>query len=143
MTMILPCYYLDNPLSADERRFVEQALLGPWAKFKTCASSLEEKRVPVVLPLPNENGEYNDTPQQRAELVRHHLQHAGIRRDAGHQVVWIMPRDQQWDAVFQYAIRRETGFGPFVVQRWYREGEHTVRGQIRVIDTQLLLEGLE
>lgn len=143
MTSILSCYYLDEPLSAEERLFVEQALLGPWAKFKTGATALSEKRVPLVLPLPDRHGAYGDTPEQRAERIRGNLRHAGIQEDSGRQIVWIMPRDKEWDAIFQFAIREETGFGPFVVQRWYPEHDQTVRAQVRVIDTQMLITGLE
>jgi hypothetical protein len=70
------------------------------------------------------------------------LRHAGIRAFNGRQVVWVMPRDTDWDAVFQYAIREETGFGPFVAQRWFIEDGVQVRGSVRVVNTQMLLCGL-
>lgn len=78
----------------------------------------------------------------RAEHVRANLRHAGIRADAGRQVLWVMPRDSDWDAIFQFAIREETGFAPFVAQRWFLEQGVLVRGSVRVIDTQMLLRGL-
>lgn len=143
MPSTLSCYFLDQPLSAEERPFVEQALLGPWAKFKTGAQSLVEKRVPQVLPAPTEDGSYPLSLEQRAEQIRRNLRHAGIRTDCGRQVVWIMPEDSEWDAIFQYAIREETGMAPYVVQRWYRQGTQMQRGALRVIDTQLLIQGLE
>ena len=143
MALILSCYYLDEPLSVAERLFVEQALIGPWAKFKTGASALLEKRVPLVLPAPDVRGGYRDKPEQRADRIRGNLRHAGIQSDAGRQVVWVMPQDLQWDAIFQFAIREETGLAPFVVQRWYRDQQQVVRGQARVIDTQMLIAGLE
>lgn len=143
MALTLSCYFLDDPLSSDERQLVESSLLGPWAKFKTGAVALIEKRVPLVLPLPDAQGRYPGTPEQRAAHMRRHLRHAGIRADAGRQVLWIMPADPEWDAIFQYAIREETGFAPYVVQRWYRQPEGIVRGQVRVVDTQMLINGLE
>lgn len=143
MALTLSCYFLDDALSRDERQFVESAMLGPWAKFKTGATALTEKRVPLVLPLPDAQGHYPGTPEQRATSVRSHLRHAGIRSDTGRQVVWIMPQDPEWDAIFQYAIREETGFAPYVVQRWYRQQNSIVRGKVRVVDTQMLIEGLE
>ncbi|MBI1892059.1 MAG: hypothetical protein HYS18_15540 [Burkholderiales bacterium] len=143
MSHSLSCYFLDQALDDAEREFVAQALLGPWAKFRTGASSLKEKRVPLVLPAPGTGGGYQDSPELRAEQVRRNLRHAGIREDAGRQVVWIMPADSEWDAIFQFAIREETGFGPYVVQRWYRDQDRIVRGKIRVVDTQMLLRGLE
>lgn len=144
MTFILSCYYLDEPLSLEELLFTEQTLLGPWAKFKTGAASLVERRVPLVLPAPDSAGRYDDLPEQRARRIRGNLLHAGIAADIGRQVVWIMPADVRWDAIFQFAIREATGLAPFVVQRWYRNAhQQVVRGQVRVIDTQMLITGLE
>ncbi|QAU32891.1 hypothetical protein [Janthinobacterium sp. 17J80-10] len=142
MARILSCYYLDDPLSDDERRLVEQSLLGPWAKFRTGAVLLIERRVPAVLPLPDATGQFGGTPEQRATRIRSHLRHAGIMDDAGQQVVWVMPQDREWDAVFQFAIRESTGFGPYVVQRWFERDIARQRGSARIVDTQMLLDGL-
>ncbi len=142
MALVLSCYYLDDPLSDDELHFVSQALVGPWAKFRTGASALVQKRVPAVLPLPNGDGLYDENREQRAERIRTNLRHAGIRTDNGRQVVWVMPRDTDWDAIFQFAIRKETGLAPYVAQRWFMEDGVLVRGSVRVVDTQMLLRGL-
>jgi hypothetical protein len=142
MPRALTCYYLDAPLAENDLEFVERTLLGPWARFKTGAASLVQKRVPAVLPLPKEDGTFEEDPEQRARRVRSHLRHAGIQADNGRQVVWVMPRDPAWDAVFQFAIRLETGFAPFVAQRWFMENGDLVRGEIRLVDTQMLVQGL-
>ena len=142
MARDLSCYYLDEPLTDIERQFVERVLIGPWAKFKTGASAILQRRVPLVLPTPCEDGTYSETREQRAERIRPNLRHAGIRKDNGRQVIWVMPRDPTWDAIFQFAIREETGLAPFVVQRWFVEGLDTVRKDVRIIDTQMLLQGL-
>jgi hypothetical protein len=142
MAFILSCYYLDEPLTDDEMQFVGSALIGPWAKFRTSASRLEQKRVPAVLPMPDENGIFAESREVRAERVRSNLRHAGIRADAGRQVVWVMPQDADWDAIFQFAIREETGFAPYVAQRWFPEDGELVRGRVRVIDTDMMLRGL-
>lgn len=143
MARILSCYYLDDPLSDDERRLVEHTLLGPWAKFRTGAAFLIERRVPAVLPLPDATGHFDGTPEERAGRIRSHLRHAGIMEDAGRQVLWIMPQEREWDAVFQFAIRASTGFGPYVVQRWFDRGALRQRGHARIVDTQMLIDGLE
>jgi hypothetical protein len=143
MVRALSCYYLDTPLSDAERSLVEEVLLGPWAKFKTGANALSEHRVPNVLPLPDETGHFSQTPEQRASRLRTNLRHAGIMRDAGHQVVWIMPQDTAWDAIFQFAIREETGFGPYVLQRWVLEDRVLRPCEPRIVDTQKLIEGLQ
>lgn len=143
MAHALSCYFLDLPMSAAERSLVECALLGPWARFKTGASILTERRVPNVLPLPDDLGRFTDTREQRAERIRANLRHAGIGADAGHQVVWVMPRDSEWDAIFQFAIREETGFAPYVLQRWFRENGELARREARIVNTQMLLQGLQ
>jgi hypothetical protein len=143
MPLILPCYYLDEPLSEDELQFVHRMLTGPWARFRTGAAALEQRRVPAVLPLPEADGSYAEGREQRAERVRANLRHAGIRAHAGRQVVWVTPQDAEWDAIFQFAIREETGFGPYVAQRWYPENGVSARGQLRVVDTHMLLRGLQ
>lgn len=142
MTSILSSYYLDEPLNDSELQFVWQTLVGPWAKFKTGASSIVQKRVPGVLPVPDSNGNYRHDREHRAVIVRGNLRHADIISDAGQQVIWVMPKDAEWDAIFQFAIRLETGFGPFVVQRWFKDKNVLVRGEIRVVDTHRLLQGL-
>ncbi|HCE08108.1 MAG TPA: hypothetical protein DEQ40_05815 [Oxalobacteraceae bacterium] len=142
MGLSLPCYYLDDPLTGEELQFIAQILLGPWAKFKTGADSLEQKRVPLVLPLPDMSGGYPVTREQRAERVRRNLRRAGIRADNGRQIVWVTPRDHEWDAIFQFAIRQETGLSPYLAQRWFVENGATVHGAVRVVDTQMLVEGL-
>ncbi|MDB5769983.1 MAG: hypothetical protein V7606_111 [Burkholderiales bacterium] len=142
MARALSCYYLDAPLAANELQFVRQALIGPWAKFKTGATSLVQRRVPVVLPVPDEHGVYAEDREQRAERVRGNLRHAGMQADAGRQVVWVMPRDAEWDAIFQFAIRLETGFAPFVAQRWFMENGILVRGEVRVVNAHMLMQGL-
>jgi len=142
MPRILSCYYLEEQLTGDELRFVEQALIGPWAKFKTGAAILEQKRVPTLLPVPDEHGAYAEDRERRAERMRAPLRHAGIRADAGRQVVWVTPRDADWDAIFQFAIREETGYAPYVAQRWFPQDGARRRGPIRVVDTEMLLRGL-
>src|SRR5690606_3254641 len=123
--------------------FVAGTLVGPWARFRIGATALRQVQVPNVLPLPDERGNFAHSPEERAQLVRRHLRRAGLSRDAGRHVVWVMPRDAEWDAIFRHAIRAETGFGPFVAQRWFDQCGQRVRGALRVIDTDMLLRGLE
>ncbi|WP_148415310.1 hypothetical protein [Noviherbaspirillum massiliense] len=143
MAFILSCYYLDEPLGAEELAFVERTLLGPWARFKTGAEMLVQKRVPLVLPLPDlQDGGYSESREQRAQRIRPHLHHAGIRGDNGRQVVWVAPPNADWDAIFRFAIQTETGYAPFAVQRWSFDSSEPLRTALRVVDTQLLLQGL-
>lgn len=139
---MLSCYYIDEPLAGEELLFVEQVLLGPWSKFRTWATELVQKRVPLVIPAPGPDGGYAHTREQRAARVRANLRRAGMGEDHGRQVVWVTPRDPEWDAIFQYAIRVETGVSPYVAQRWIVQNDVPVRAALRVINTQMLLDGL-
>jgi len=143
MEKILSCYYLDEALDEEEMRFVTRTLIGPWARFKTGATALRQKRVPLVLPTPDPHGIHTHDREQRAQGIRSNLRHAGIHADCGRQVVWVTPRDADWDAIFQFAIHEETGFGPFVAQRWFLHDGVLVRGPLRVVDTQMLWRGLK
>lgn len=141
--MHLSCYYLDQALDEQEHAFVVRTLLGPWARFKTGARELREVRVPAVLPLPDAAGGYGESREARAHRVCANLRHAGIRADAGRRVVWITPADPDWDAIFQFAIREETGYAPYVAQRWFLRDGALMRDSLRVVDTEMLLRGLE
>lgn len=141
MSTPLSCYFLDEALNDDELRIVRAVLIGPWARFRTGAAELLQRRVPAVLPAPDEHGAYAFGREERAEQVRANLRHAGIRVDCGRQVLWVAPRDADWDAIFQYAIRRETGYAPFVAQRWFVQNGTLMRG-MRVVDTDILWRGL-
>jgi hypothetical protein len=142
MALILPCFYLDMPLSDAEVVFVRQSLIGPWAKFKTGAADIAQQRVPAVLPAPDETGHYAESREARAERIRANLRHAGITKWNGRQVLWIMPRDREWDAIFQFAIREETGYGPYVAQRWFPDNGALVQGTMRIVDTDTMLRAL-
>ncbi|NEX63554.1 hypothetical protein [Noviherbaspirillum galbum] len=142
MPFLLPCFYLDEPLDEEDLAFVRRSLTGHWARFKTGAADVEQRRVPAVLPAPDEHGRYADTREERAERIRANLRHAGIRQWNGRQVLWVMPRDTDWDAIFQFAIREETGFGPYVAQRWFPENGVLVRNTIRIVDTDAMLRRL-
>lgn len=142
MSFVLSCYYLDEPLTGEELQFALRTLVGPAARFRTGAGALLQRRVPAVLPLPDKDGAYTESPERRAERIRAHLRHAGIGADRGQQVLWVMPRDHDWDAVFRFAIHKETGCAPFVAQRWFGQQGRLVRGSVRIIDTDMLVRGL-
>ena len=141
MSVPLSCYYLDEPLTDEEQTFLAQILIGPWARFKTGADYLVQRRVPFVVAAPEPSGQYLHSREHRSGQIIAHLRRAGIRADYGRRVAWLMPRDINWDAIFQFAIRRETGFGPYVVQRPFAD-DGLAPGQVRVIDTHMLLQGL-
>jgi hypothetical protein len=95
-----------------------------------------------VLPLPDDDNRYAQDRWQRAQWVSHHLRHAGIDADCGRQVLWVMPPDIDWDAVFRVAIQQETGLAPYVAQRWFNEQGKIVRRELQIVDTQWLLSRL-
>jgi hypothetical protein len=76
------------------------------------------------------------------ELLKKHLIRAGLRKDAGRQVVWAMPKDTAWGVRFQLSIFEITGFYPYVVQRWSRDDAGAlVKRDIRLIDGHGMMGG--
>ena len=138
---VINCYYMDEPLTEEEQEFVGRTLLGPWARFKTGAKSLAQRRVPTVLPTRNADGSFDQDMEERVRVARANLRRAGIGDDRGHQVAWIGARDAHWTGLMMFAIGEETGFAPYFVKRWFLEGEAFVRGEIQIIDGHGLMYG--
>jgi len=132
---ILHCYYLDEPLNDEEREFVEATLLGPWARFKTGAKSLGQRRVPSVLPMPGAEFSNEKSWEKMFGILSNNLSHAGIGDDRGKQVAFIGPREIRWAALFQNVIYEETGFMPYLLKRWFPVGDDFERQEIQIIDT--------
>ncbi|QEM69106.1 hypothetical protein FO488_13670 [Geobacter sp. FeAm09] len=137
-------YYLDEPLSNDELTFVTKSVLEKDFSELVSVKLFEQIRVPGVWPAPNTNGKYKETsPEPHIALVRKNIQKAGIFRDVGKQVVWVMPKATYWGAIFQMAIFEETGYYPYVAQRWYVEDGESVKGDLRLIDGHGMMGGKE
>jgi len=135
-------YYLDEPLIDEEVVFVTNSVLEKDFTGQGCDKIFEQIRVPGVWPTPNSKGQYEGTgPKSHINLVRKNLQKAEISRDAGKQVVWVMPKETYWGAIFQMAIFEETGFHPYTAQRWYFENGKQVKGEIRLIDGHGMMGG--
>ena len=132
-------YYLDEPLDEDELTFLKESI----AQFEDIRSiqSMEQKRVPKVLPVPNTEGKFEENIEDRIELVKNSLIKAGIEKDIGNQVTWVLPKEMHWSALFQTAIQEVTGFSPYVAQRWHSEEEGIVKGEMRVLDGHGLFVG--
>lgn len=137
----LSCYCLDEPLTPEERAFAEETLLGTDARFQTGATELEERRIPNVLPVPGEEGLFATEPTAHVEAIKKNLRRAGIRGDGGVQVLFVLPQSLQWGSLFQMAIYEETGFFPYVLQRWYYDSEEPERREPRIFDAHGLHGG--
>lgn len=141
MKKTLSCYYLDEPLSTEEREFAETSLLGKNSRFDTGATTLVEKRIPNILPLPGKDGLFSSDPRDRIQLIKANLRRAGIRGDGGNQVLLILPKDISWSTIFQMAIYEDTGYYPYTIQRWYY-GENTIeKGEPRIMDGHGMMGG--
>lgn len=143
MGKVLNCYYLDEPLTPEERKFAEETLIGANSYYATGATSLVEKRVPNLLPVLDENSSFSDDVTARIQLVKKNLRKAGIRSDGGKQVVFVMPKDIGWSGVFQMAIHEETGFSPYAIQRWYYDEDEPERRDPRILDVHGMIGGKE
>ena len=135
---VLPCYYLDEPLSNTDVASLIAAL--PARAWQSAAKGiLEQHRVPMVLPLPDAAGRFSQTPVQRTEQVCANLRAAGIAAHQGRQVVWVVPQDLQWSAVFTLSIQMETGYLPYAVRRWARVNGEVLPSPVRVIDMAAMM----
>ena len=126
----IPVYYLDEPLSDDDREFIIASLVERDGIADD--SVIEETRVPNVLPaddsVPRDSGADTD-------LLKNHLIRAGLRKHAGQQIVWVMPKSTAWGVRFQFSIFEITGYYPYVLQRWsFNEDESIERRDTRLID---------
>ena len=139
MDKTLSCYYLDEPLSPEEREFAEESLIGKDARFLTGATSLVERRIPNILPVPGQDGLFSSDLASDVQLVKANLRRAGIRADGGKQVLLVLPKDIEWGAIFQMAIHHETGYSPYTLQRWYYDGEQIERRDPRIVDVHGLM----
>jgi len=137
----LSCYYLDEPLSPDEREFAEETLLGLDARFRTGALEFEERRIPNVLPVPGKEGLFSKELTEHLATIKKNLRKAGIRGDGGVQVLFVLPQSLQWGSLFQMAIYEETGFYPYTLQRWYYDGDKPERREARILDGHGLIGG--
>lgn len=141
MNKILSCYYLDEPLSPEEREFAEELLLGKDSRFHTGATTLTEKRIPNILPVPGKEGFFSSEPSTHIQLIKGNLRKAGIRADGGKQVLLVLPKELSWATIFQMAIYEETGYYPYTLQRWYYRKETIEKADPRIVDVHGLTEG--
>ncbi|GAB2534186.1 hypothetical protein [Rhodanobacter koreensis] len=138
METTIPVYYLDEPLSDEDRTFI----LGSLAAREGIGlnSKIIQNRVATVLPA-HVDGTLRE-PTSDIELLKKHLVRAGLRKDAGRQVVWVMPKDTAWGARFQLSIFEITGFYPYVLQRWScNEDGALVKRDTRLIDGHGMMGG--
>ena len=140
MATTIPVYYLDEPLNDEDSAFVVEALI---ARESTSADSkIAQNRVATLFPA-HVDGAIRE-PATDIELLKKHLIRAGLRKDAGRQVVWVMPRDIAWGVRFQLSIFEITGFYPYVLQRWSRgEDGAVVKRNTRLIDGHGMMGGKE
>jgi len=130
-------YYLDEPLNQGELESIQEFLVErEGIKY---ANIIEQIRIPAVLPAPDLDGKYRNDLRKLIDNVKNNFVRAGLIRDYGQQIVFVMSKDNFWNGIFQLAISEITGFYPYVVQRWYYVDDKIVRGDIRLIDGQGLM----
>ncbi len=124
-------YYLDEALADQELEQLRVAVCNPAAE-----TPLDQVRVPCVLPATQGPEDTHDaTDRHLYQLAIRHLRRAGLDRDFGHQVGWVLPRDTRWREIFQTAIDRVTGYLPVTIQRWRATDHGTLeRAPLCVMD---------
>ena len=127
------CYFIDEPLSPGEVTEVE-GLLTTCDDDGSSNVSIEQVRVPFVLPAPEPEGGYRKSPGELIKSARGNLRKAGIEAQSGCQVIWLTTADLIWASIFQTAIYNETGFFPISVHRWRVENGKVVKKGLIVKD---------
>lgn len=128
--MTVRVYYLEQPLSGDDVALVA-AELGQ-------DSTIEQVRIPHVLPVLAE-GKWSEKRHRKHEtLLRKHLRAAGITHDCGSQVILVAPLDLYWYSIISGAVEAETGAYPWLVQTEQQREAIGNPGSTRILD----MEGL-
>lgn len=124
-------YYLDEALADRELEQLRVAVCNPATE-----TPLDQVRVPCVLPATQDPADAHDsTDRHLYQLAIRYLRRAGLDRDFGHQVGWVLPRDTRWRGIFQAAIERVTGYLPVTIQRWRTADDGTLeRAPLCVMD---------
>jgi hypothetical protein len=122
-------YYLDRPLTEEEAKFIQNTL----------ETSIEQIRIPFILPAAKPTEYYNDRPMIDDKLVSNNLIKAGIKKDRGNQVGLVIPLDMHWYTAFTFAIEKMTGFHPYLIQTAEHRESIGQKGNIRIIDMEGLL----
>jgi len=122
-------YFLDRPLTDSEIEFVEEAL----------ETSVEQIRIPFILPVTNAKEGYKDRPLIDDNLTSKNLLNAGILRDKDKQVALVMPLDMHWYAAFTFVIEKMTGSFPYLIQTAEHRESIGNKGGIRIIDMERLV----
>lgn len=138
----IKCFYLDDLLSSEDEQFTLEALASMGAIDKSSVASLEYCRVPSVFPADFKGFGSSDSLQKAIQSVRKHLRNAGARQGDS-QPVWIMPKDTARGGLFTMAFFEETGFYPYVVQRWRFEDGELKQGPARLINSHGMLDSQE
>jgi hypothetical protein len=132
-------YYLDAPLAEQEIGQMRMAVCGPEAE-----GSLDQVCVPYLLPVTEGPADIHEASgQYLCHLAMRHLRRAGLDRDVGHQVAWVVPQDRRWSEIFQAAIERVTGYLPITIQRWRPNSDGTLeRAPLCVMDAHGMQESV-
>ena len=121
-------YYLEEPLSTGDEAFVAEEL--------AAGESIEQVRIPYVLPVLSAGTFSANAHQEHQTLLRRHLRAAGIGRDRNRQVTFVAPREMHWYQVLSFAIEAETGRYPWLVQTHAQREAIGNPGETRIIDME-------
>lgn len=128
-------YYLEEPLSAEDAAFVAEELCG--------GGSIEQVRIPHVLPVLSESGWTLGEEQRHERLLRKHLRVCGMGKDSDQQVILVAPRSMHWYSALSGAVAAETGLYPYLVQTSAQREAIGNPGYTRILDMAGLLRQKE
>ena len=124
--MALRTYYLDEPLTGEDKEFVSDELSDD--------GEVDQRRIPHVLPVLTGATMSEATFRKHRNLLRQALRNAGIGEDSGRQVAIVAPTELYWYSVLTVAVYEETGAYPFMVQTSRQRGRIGNPGGTRILD---------
>lgn len=119
-------YYLEEPLSEDDAAYVASELCS--------GGSIEQVRIPHVLPIISGSWWTIEEEQKLEKLLRSHLKTCGMRHDQGKQVILVAPRSVDLYSALSRAVAAETGLPPYLVQTEQQREAIGDPGATRIID---------
>lgn len=84
-------YYLGEPMNKKELEFVKEYLID--REGNTYIDIIDQIRIPTVLPTPDIDGFYRDDLRKFFNYVKRKLVKAGLEKDSGQQIVFVMAKD--------------------------------------------------
>lgn len=130
-------YYLDEPLS--EAEIAELGSIIRRSDWIDDQPEIVQHRVPILFPVPDQEGRYGRRLSRYVPLLRKQLVRAGVASRGDEVIAFVMPtQTMQAAGVLALALSEVAGRAPYLVIR----GHETIP-KVRLVDCRELMRRLE